>query len=509
MLRAGTAAAAVILRDYSHALSRGVALFAGHGNNGGDAYIAAAQLARAGVSVRLHASAPPRTDDAIRAAALSAPYRTAGAPDGTEHLVVDGLLGTGYRGPLRDGVADAIGVLRQARARGATIVALDVPSGLDATTGDIAEASVAATVTLCFGSVKRGVLFQRGHVGRVLTLDIGLRGPLEPEDGAWYLADSSRVAATLPMLPWNAHKGTRGAVALVGGGGGMAGALVLAARAALASGAGLVRAFAERDSVPALQGAVPQAIAMPWPTDDADMRTEHGEGEGNVAAWGTALAIGPGLGRGPSASRTLARALQCNGRRPIVLDADALALLAMVGDPHSGARAGARVVAELTRWTANNPHVLLTPHPKEFARLLHRELPAAWDDKVAALQALAAGSGATILLKGTPTLVATPDGAPPVVVAHGTALLATGGSGDVLTGIIGALLANGVNAPRAAALGATAHGVAAEVASAHAGGVRGLTLAAVLDALPDAWRRMAHPATLHRDVLSEFPSPVI
>jgi len=492
MLRAGTCSAAFVLRDYSGRLSHGVALFAGSGNNGGDVYVTAAQLARAGVTVRVQASGPPRTDDARRAAALAARYLTFGRPTGKEGVVVDGVLGTGHRGAFRDGAVESVHALGFARDRGATIVALDVPSGLDASTGEIAHNSVAADVTLCFGTVKRGVLFQRGHVGRIVVIDIGLRGPLEPDDGAWFHADERLVSRSLPPIAWDAHKGTRGHLALVGGATGMAGAIILATQGALASGCGLAKVYVEAPGIMAVQHGASQAIAIPWPAVGED-----GIGTG----WGHAIAAGPGLGRSMASSALLERALRENAGVPVVLDADALTLATMGNDSDPA--------SVIRQWCEGREHVVLTPHPGEFSRLLREQSPAGWQERADALVAFAIRARATVLLKGSPTLIAMDDGAPPIVVARGTSLLATGGSGDLLTGIIGALLAGGMYADAAATIGAMAHGIAAEIATQKAGVIRGLTLEAVVASLPDAWRRLSHPATLQQDVLSDLPSLVI
>jgi ADP-dependent NAD(P)H-hydrate dehydratase / NAD(P)H-hydrate epimerase len=244
--------------------------------------------------------------------------------------------------------------------------------------------------------------------------------------------------------------------------------------------------------VGALQHAAPQAIALPWPAD-----TEHGDGK----AWGHALALGPGLGRAPASREILERALRENAGIPMVLDADALSQAALGND-----RDPASVIRE---WCNASEHVVLTPHIGEFSRLLRQETPVDWSERAEALVAFAIRARATTLLKGTPTLIATPDGAPPTVVARGNAALATGGSGDMLTGIIGALLAGGIGARQAAMLGATAHGIAAEIATETTGTIRGLTLEAVERALAHAWRRMAHPATFQKDILSELPTLVI
>ena len=495
MLRAGSAAAEVILREYSHRLSGGVALFAGGGNNGGDAWVIAAQLARAGVLVRLCSAYPPGTDDSRRAAALASPHLVYGAPLGNEDIVVDGLLGTGFRGAIRDAVVNACGLLSRAKQNGALVVALDVPSGLDATNGKIAPQSVAADVTLCFGSVKRGVLIQRGHAGRIITLDIGLDSGPVVDDEAWILADERMLVQKMPSIAWNAHKGTRGKLAIVGGAEGMAGAVVLSGRSALGSGVGLTELHVEGDSLKVVQQAVPQAIARPW-----------SEGE-----WSTvvdALAIGPGLGRGAASRAIITRALASNDGAPVVLDADALTLAASEASSGKSTSTHGSSAQVIRGWVEGREQVVCTPHPGEFARLIGRDVPEDWEQKALLLSNFATEASTTVLLKGTPTLIASPDQTPPLVLAFGTALLATGGSGDLLTGIIGALLASGASAKDAAMLGAAAHGIAAEIATAEANAIRGLSLESILDALPHAWKRISRNCILPPHVLGEFPSPV-
>jgi NAD(P)H-hydrate epimerase len=499
MLQAGTTAAAVILRDFATHLSRGVALFVGSGNNGGDAYIVAAQLARAGVVVRLHAAAPPRTPDAVRAMYLAVSALVHGAPTGHEQVVVDGLLGTGHRGALRAPVLAACAGVALARAGGAVVIALDVPSGLDASTGEIAEGSSAAHATLTFGTVKRGLLLSRGHAGRIVLLDIGLNGASHRDDGAWHLSTADDVARRLPPIAWNAHKGRRGRVAIVGGHEGMAGAVILAIRAALAAGAGLAHAIVDAPSVAAVQLTVPQALAERWPVAAAAV----GDGaDRDTLRRCDALAIGPGLGRGARSSQLLEQIVTDHCDRPLVLDADALWLVAEVA-----ATLGTDAASLLRHWTRPSHAVVCTPHEGEFARLLGTTVPVEWDARVGALRAFAVRSGVTMLLKGTPTLVATPDGGPITVVPHGTPLLATGGSGDVLSGLIVALLGQGLDPLAATVSGATVHGRAAELATARLGGIRGGTLEALFDALPSAWRQLEQAVPYPPGVLADLPSP--
>ena len=505
MLQAGTTAAAAIVRDWGTHLSRGVALFAGSGNNGGDAYIVAAQLARAGVAVRLHAAAPPRTPEAIRAMHLAAPALVHGAPSGHERLVVDGLLGTGHHGALREPVWAACTRITLARDGGAAVIALDVPSGLDATTGDIAEGSPAAHTTLCFGTIKRGLLLSRGHAGRIVLLDIGLGAEFgrDPDraDGAWHLSNGQDLARWLPPIAWNAHKGRRGRIAIVGGHEGMAGAVILAARAALAAGAGLAHAIVDGPSVSAVQLTVPQALAERWPVRESAAKSGARDDHTTLHRC-DALAIGPGLGRGTRSSQLLERVVNKHRDRPLVLDADALWLIAEVANT-----LGTEAAALMRHWTRHSRAVVCTPHEGEFARLLGTPVPASWDARVDALRQFAMRGGVTMLLKGTPTIVATPDGGPITVVPHGTPLLATGGSGDMLSGLIVALLGQGLAPLEATVCGATVHGRAAELATKQHGGVRGGTLETVFDALPLAWRLLEQPVTFPPSVLADLPSP--
>ena len=510
MVRAGSAAAESILRTEAGEFSHGVAVYAGGGNNGGDAYIVAAQLVRAGVRVRLHAAATPRTADAKRAEMLAAPYLAFGAPSGDERLVIDGLLGTGHVGALRDPIITGCLALATARARGARIVALDMPTGVDATTGDIASGSVVAHRTLSFGTLKRGQLIARAYVGAVQLLDIGLGAFAVGDDEAWRMLDAPAAQSALPHIAWNAHKGTRGHVALVGGASGMVGAITLATRAALATGAGLARAWVDAPGVAALQQAVPQAIASVWPTATEPAHTDHASPPQRSVRvpWGTALAIGPGLGRSAASLALLHHALAENVGVPTVLDADALTLCALHDGTHDSRTqpdgALRRVAARLHDLAQRVPTLVLTPHAGEFARLIGAPTPMDWQTRAESLNALALQSGCTVLLKGTPSLIAAPDGTVHVV-ARGTAALATGGSGDMLTGMIGALLAQGASGIDAAVLAATAHGLAAELATKHTISARGYTLDDIIDALPEVWHMLEQGVHDAPRVLASLP----
>ncbi len=504
MQEAGATAAAVVLRDYAHRLAHGVAIFAGRGNNGGDAYLVAAQLARAGVLVRVHGAGTPTSDDAQRAARMAAPWLVHGEPNGHERLVIDGVLGTGSRGALRDQAASACARIHALRDAGALVMSLDIPSGVEATSGVMANGAVKADVTVSYGTLKRAHLLRRDQMGRLLLVDIGLgefadRTVESDDDGAWQWAGRDALSSRVPSFAWDTHKGRRGRVALVGGDAGMAGAAVLATRAALAAGAGVAHAIVHDASVPALQALVPQAITHRWPPLTAARRQDDALPAQEAPRY-NAIAVGPGLGRTRESQQLIERLLEVQRDVPIVLDADALWLAA------DAAQALGTDSASLIRhWTRDATQVVCTPHPGEFARLIGRALPEAWDDRGALLAEFSLRSRTTVLLKGAPTLVAH-ERLPLVAVPYGTPMLATGGSGDMLTGVIAALLGQGLAAHDASILGAALHGLAAERATSAAGDVRGPTLDDWRAQLSHVFSSLAAGHTLAPGILAELPA---
>ena len=477
---AGTAAAAEIARRYPRLVRGPVAVFAGPGNNGGDAWVVAGALAAAGADVRVAEAAEPRSEDAAAERAAARALLGDRPVEGGERIVVDGLLGTGASGAPRGAVAGLVARVNGMGDGGATVVALDLPSGVDATTGRTEGPHVVARLTLTFGTMKRGLLVARGAAGAVAVLDIGLGAHALLDDGAPELVDAGWVAARVPAIAAAAHKGNRGRLALVGGGRGMAGASVLAGRGAFRAGAGLVRLVVAPESVAAVQAAAPEAIAAAWPGSDDGWETALGAAD--------AIAVGPGLGRS-AATRRLVERLLSSYSGPVVLDADALNVFE--GEPDAlGALLGGRAA-------------LLTPHPAEFARLAGGDARAASEGRFEGAPSLARRVGACVLLKGVPTVVAAPDGRV-VVSAAGTPALAVAGSGDVLTGVATALLAQTGDAFAAGACAAWAHGRAAELAG-RTRRIRGTTLDDVVRALGGAWpaaggKRPSPP------VLTELPA---
>jgi hydroxyethylthiazole kinase-like uncharacterized protein yjeF len=466
MQRAGTAAAEEISRRYADRLRNGAIVFTGPGNNGGDGWVVAGALARSGIEVTVVEAVEAKTPDAVaekRAAAdvvKSVKGSLSPGESDRAQVVIDALLGTGAEGEPRGKIAEAIARINQLHSDGARVAALDLPSGLDATTG--------------FGGVKRGSLLARDCCGEIVVLDIGLdEGLPAPErnranEAAMlpWLVDGQWVHAHVPAIRYDAHKGTRKHLAIIGGGQGMAGAAVLATRAALRSGIGLVRALVAPENVGEILAAAPSALIAPWPTTAAETSSQ-------ISKWANAIVIGPGLGKSDN-TRRLVENILADSKLPVLLDADALNVFD--GD-----------LADLGRLLQGRP-ALITPHVAEFARLSKIDVKEVLENRFDVGLEMARSLGATVLLKGSPTVIFAPDGTR-YVVARGTAALGTGGSGDLLAGIAGTILAQTMDASASAACAAWVHGRAAELCEY----VRGTTLEDVLYALPRAWNEGDRP----------------
>ena len=478
MQRAGAAAATEIVRRLPHLLGSGVLVYTGPGNNGGDGWVLARALATAGVRVAVMEAAAAKTDDAKAERALALAVVATDATD-REGIVVDALLGTGSRGVPRDDIARAIHALTAARERGATVVALDVPTGVDADTGE-ATVAVHADLTLTFAALKRGLLAARSHTGVIVVLDIGLG---EGREGLPELVREHWVRDNVPTLGAEAHKGVRGRLAIVGGGGGMTGAAVLAARAAMRSGIGLVRLIVPRAALPIVQAAEPHALAQPWPTDEEG----RAEVQATLSSWAHVVLVGPGLGD-TEETRHVARYVLKEWRGPVVIDADGLNVFA--GD--------AKTLGSLCR---GRP-ALLTPHLAEAARLLDEDRDGIARDRYAAAQRLATMTHAAVLFKGVPTIIAAANGRS-LVSASGTPVLAAAGSGDLLAGISASLLPRIPDPLVAGACAAWVHGRAGEIAT-RGRAPRGVPLSRVLDGLELAWN-FAPPPPSYPGIL-ELPA---
>jgi len=453
----------------------------GAGNNGGDGYVAARLLHQRFTPVAvvaLVAQAALSGDAAAeRAAAAAAGVPIADAVLGDEGIagrpgdvVVDALLGTGLSRPPEGRFARAIAGIAAARAAGARVLAVDVPSGLSADTGRPLGPCVQADRTVTFAFHKRGLVLHPGAelAGGVVVADIGI-----PAAAAGRVATEAELLelpaarALVPPRRADAHKGDAGRVLVVAGSPGKSGAAHLALLGALRGGAGLVTLAARPEVVgPALAGR-PEAMSMPL----------HGAGPLGMAelqplleaARGMdALVIGPGIPRGPETGPLL-RALLAAAQVPAVLDADALNALAET--PQGPAALGVPVI--------------LTPHPGEMARLCGMSGAEVQADRVGLARARAEAWGAVVVLKGARTVVAEP-GRPAAIIPTGNPGMATGGSGDVLAGLTGALLAGRLTAGDAARAAAWVHGRAGDLAAERMG-QRGLLAGDLADALGAVW----------------------
>lgn len=434
-----------------------VAVVCGAGNNGGDGYVLARLARAAGLDALVLAAAPPdklsgdarRAQEEWLATGGSAHPFDADALSGSD-LIVDALLGIGLNGAPRP---ETLAVIRAINAAKRPVLALDIPSGVNADSGAVHEAAVRAEITVTFVGLKSGLFLGAGaeHAGVVLLDDLGIVAPMLPKFAPLMRRiDESEIAASLPRRPRDSHKGSNGRVLIVGGGSGMPGALRLAGEAALRVGAGLVTVAGATENLVAVTATRPELIYLPVSSVtslDEPMRAAD------------VLAIGPGLGLGDWAHRLWSAALSAGV--PAVADADALNLLA-------------RSPVKLP------PGWVITPHPGEAARLLGTDTATVQADRLGAVRELHSRYGAVSVLKGAGTLVAwgKADAAEIATCDRGNPGMATAGMGDVLTGVIAGLRAQGGDSAQAARIGVLVHSLAGD--SAALVGQRGLVASDVI-----------------------------
>ena len=443
MESAGRAAAQVIQR--LHPTGRVVAVV-GKGNNGGDALVALRSLAAWGRAVAWIAAAGDDHDPDARLATgfdlPRVPAAEAVTALSEAGVIVDGILGTGASGEPRE---PAAGMIRAMNHADRPIVALDIPTGVDPTTGEVPGVAVMATTTVMFGWPKRGGLFQPGRArcGRIVAVEIGF--PPLPDDGASAaLITPDWARSRLPARSQDAHKNAVGRVAVVAGRKGMAGAAAIAAHSAVRAGAGLVRIVSDDANRSVIQALVPEALFIDR-HDPAGVEEAVGESD--------AVLVGPGIGTGDEGRALLDAVLRHRGDAGLVVDADALTLLA-----------GTDTLAGL------GPDAVLTPHPGEMSRLTDASTGDIRRDPIAHARGLAGRTGAVVLLKGMPSVVAE-EGRPVMVNSVGSSDLAAAAMGDQLGGVVTAFRAAGAAPRRAAALGLFYAGRASELARRN----RGLT----------------------------------
>lgn len=448
-----------------------VVVLAGSGDNGGDALFAGARLASRGAAV-LAVTAGSRVHEQGAAALRAAGGRLASADDdaapaavGAADLILDGLLGIGGRGGLREPQASLAWLAARSPA---VVVAVDLPSGVDADTGEVEGSAIQADVTVTFGTLKPGLLIDpgAGHAGVVELIDIGLGPYLDPPDASALQAPD--VGTLLPQPGGDSDKYRRGVAGIVAGSERFTGAAALAVGGAIRGGAGMVRLVSAAPAVAVVRLLWPEAVITVTGQDIPAGEDVHAAGR--VQAW----VVGPGMGTDDQARDRLAAVLASDV--PVLVDADGLTLLAA----HKGL-------------LSRDAPTLLTPHAGELGRLLGVDPADVESRRLEHARKAAASLGATVLLKGSTTVIATPDGRsaasqgrtsqgetgqdgdsrddlPPVRVnPTGTSWLATAGTGDVLSGLAGSLLAQGLEVGEAAAAAAYLHGLAARLAAAGAG----------------------------------------
>ncbi len=495
MEEAGRQVAELCLRLLQEGQGRGrVFVWAGRGNNGGDGFVVARRLGLAGYHTEVFLVCPDpeqitgparqnldilrRLNIAVNQAWTEEEIAAATKVAASGDLQVDALLGTGTRGALTGPMAEAVGAMNRAAV---PIVAIDLPSGLQADTGEILGPGVRASYTVTIGRTKPGLVTYPGaeYVGQLQIADIGI--PPEAYDRRQpetFLVERPEVTAIVPVWPPTVHKGERGRVFIAGGSPGLTGAACLASQAALRAGAGLVTLGVPESLHYLMEIKLTEVMTTPLP--EADNST-FGRGAAEIilerAGQADALAIGPGLGQGEELPRLLAQVVR-EVAVPTVIDADGLNALAGQTD----------VLAD------KGAPIILTPHPGELARLCESTVAEVQAHRLPLARELAQEWGVVLVLKGARTVVATPEGVCYLNSTGGPAL-ATGGSGDVLTGIIASFLAQGLTPTEAAVAGTFVHGLAGDRAGQQVGGDGGVVAGDLISALPGVLTTVA-PAVM-------------
>ncbi len=451
-----------------------VAIVCGKGNNGGDGFVAARVLRQRGREVRALMLAPP---DELHGDAramyerlpegLATPFSAEGLNGASG--IVDAILGTGFSGEPREPAAGAIGAINAAAANGAVVIACDVPSGVDASTGEAMGAAVRAAATATFHAAKPGLWIAPGkwHAGQVAVVEIGIPagGPGDPQIGLIH----GSVLHGIPRRGRESTKFAAGNVVVCGGSVGLTGAPSMAAEAAMRAGAGYVTACVPRSLNLVFEARLLEVMTVPLDDEGGAMTAAAREEVLGRTARGGALVLGPGFGRTEGAA-ALARSVASAAEVPLLLDADGL-------NAHAGL---------LSALATRSAPTVLTPHAGELARLLDTDSSAVGARRLHSAREAASAAKATVVLKGDDTLVVSPDGRV-AVSPGGSPALATAGTGDVLSGTIGALLAKGMDPFEAASAGVFAHVSAGRLAASEIG-PEGVIASDVIARLPAAMR---------------------
>jgi len=485
MERAGRGCAEIIHSRYGSAGPRSVALFAGKGNNGGDGYVIARLLHELGwrVVLLMHGKRDEIRGDALTSLA-SLPQEVESvdmsgddSPDirplvaGVD-LVVDALLGTGLKSGVSPLYAASIGVMNES---GKAVVSVDIPSGVDATSGKILGAAVRADLTATFATAKLGHILYPGaeFAGELVVIDIGIPAELLAAAPSVEYVDAECAAALLRPRSRVCHKGNNGHSLIIAGSTGKSGAAAMAANSAMRSGAGLVTLAVPESIHPILEMKCTEAMTVPLAdSGSGELSLTAMERLGYLIDGRDVVAIGPGLGLA-SATVELVKGVVSMVRLPLVMDADALNAVAGHSDIVRKSLSAALV---------------MTPHPGEMARLAGVSVAEVESDRLGLASRFACENGVYLVLKGAATVIAAPDGRL-AVNASGNPGMASGGMGDVLTGVVTALLAQGYEPFAACCLAVYCHGAAADMV-AHDKGVIGLVATDVQEMLPYVFKML-------------------
>lgn len=386
------------------------------------------------------------------------------------NLIIDALLGTGFKGEVTGLMWNVIETVNDS---GIPVISIDIPSGISTDSGDVSGAAIEADLTVTFGMLKPGLIFSPGreHAGKVIVADIGIPASVVEEQGIeLYQVEPTDLPPYLPKLAPDAHKGTAGRVYILGGSPGLTGAACLTAEAAAHSGAGLVVVGTPAGCNSILEAKLTEPMTQPLPeTTSGCLAVSGWEAIRAKIEWADAVAIGPGLGRDPETAELIHQVIaECGQKKPLMIDADGLY--------HLGNN---KAWLKELGW-----NIALTPHPGELAHLLGVSTEEVIHDRIGIARKCAAEWQVVVHLKGAPSLTALPDGGC-LINSTGNPGIATGGSGDVLTGIITALAGGGLEVAEAAWVGACLHGLSGDEAAEDIG-ERSLVASDLIRYLPDA-----------------------
>lgn len=486
MESAGRSCAELIIEAYGGRISPKAVIVCGKGNNGGDGYVIARKLMENGwqVLVTVLAKRSEITGDALTNLVLLPGEILSFCPGDNEAtsrhrkdiakatVVVDALIGSGLRNELKGAYLEAVRLINASAKR---VVSVDIPTGVHGTTGRVLGEAVNADLTITFQFAKLGHLFYPGakHTGKLVTVDIGIPEALKNEAAGYEFLDDAATAQMLVRREMQAHKGNFGHCLIIAGSTGKTGAAALAANSAVRTGAGLVTLATPEAIHPILEIKTTEAMTIPLPDSGTGYLTGQAMGVIETALIDKkSVGIGPGIDRKPETSDLVHRLVE-NVRIPVVLDADALNALS-------------DDLTVLSR--SKSSAIIITPHPGEMSRLIGASIPDVAAVRLSIAQEFAKNHRVYVVLKGARTVIAAPDGMA-AINGSGNPGMATGGTGDVLTGMITALLAQGYNAWQSCCLGVYLHGMAGDMVALEKGQI-GMNATDLMESIPFAINRL-------------------